>query len=239
MTDFLKRTYYKWVTERENCKHGGGQYFERAKVRAARAEKTASFPRKVAHQHEVDLEHERYLQTIDVHDPRSERLFTHYVKATTESRRERMRVYKANHRPARVKPLINAAMVGRQERYIVEGNAAAGIADDEVVVCDMPEGITYGQYRTGDSVTFTIRDTNYRGKLVVQLLPHVGIREAERETWRLNQNMSNLGKLVWQKDGVNVVWRSAPFQLSRNSRSSTTRARVVEAVCSQLRSPKA
>ena len=153
MTDFLKRTYHKWVTERENIKHGGGQYFEREKVRAARAEKTTSFPRKVGHQHDVDLEHERYLKTVDKHDPRSERLFTHYVKATTESRRERMRIYKATHRSVRAKPLINAVMIGGQERYVVKANVESGITSDEVVVCAMDAGIAYGQYRTGKSVS--------------------------------------------------------------------------------------
>ena len=229
--DCLKRIYHKWVTEGDNQKKGGGKHFARTAVRQARADKTATFPRDVHSQHKVDQEHERYMRTQHIHDPGGVRLFSHYVKHTATSRRERMRVYDTLHDQAAVqKTVITAHMIGERGKYVVTANRRAGVQADDVVICQMPGGHVFGQYHTGVASTFTIRDVKYRGKLVVQLVPHKGIRESERRTWRLHQAASNIGKLVWVNGDDEVVWRAAPFNEARSIRQDTCRKRVETAI---------
>lgn len=83
----LQSLYDKWVIGREHCDSGGGQYFNRKRIRQARRDKCKEFPRSLSEQYEVDKERVRYIRHLRVHDPNRERMFTHFVIGTQDSLR--------------------------------------------------------------------------------------------------------------------------------------------------------
>jgi hypothetical protein len=226
----VKQMHNKWVIGREHCDSGGGQYFAREKVRAARREKCKEFPRKPADQYEVDKEHTRYMQFIPVHDPNRERLFTHYVIGTQASRLARMQRYERAHNlgaHAPVQPCtITASSIARKQTYIVTANRSAGVTADEVEVTTLEDGHTVAMYRTGEAVVFTLRDSRVHGRHEVQAVPHLGVKATEQGTWRLNHSDSTLDRLIWFNKRDMVVWTASPLQAARNARSTTSRSRI-------------
>ena len=235
----VRLMHTKWVTGRQHCDRGGGQYFARDKVRAARRAKCAEFPRKPPAQYDVDKEHARYLQFLHVHDPHHERLFTHYVIGTQNSRRARMLQYeRANqlgaYAPAVVRPVrITAASIASKRTYVVGANPAAGVAGDEVEVTTMNDGHTVAMYRTGEAVVFTLRDVAVHKRHEVQAVPHLGVKATEQQTWRLNHSASTIDRLVWFNRDDSVVWTASPLQTVRNARSTTSRNRFETALQAQ------
>ena len=93
ITTVLQPLYDKWVTGRQHSETGGGQYFQRKPIREARRKKCKEFPRTPAEQYKVDKERVRYIRHLRIHNPNRERMFTHFVIGTQDSRNARMREY--------------------------------------------------------------------------------------------------------------------------------------------------
>lgn len=228
----LQALHDKWVIGREHCDKGGGQYFDRKRVRQARRDKCKEFPRSPADQYEVDKERVRYIRHLRVHDPNRERMFTHFVIGTQDSRNARMRAYELANGITRSEPEgITSHTISTQGTYIVIPNDRTGAVYAEIAVSTLSDGNVVGMYCTGDADVFTLRDVKYRGKMQVQLVPHLAsVKHTERRTWRLARDESTVRRLVWRHADDVEIWRAAPLMQSRNARAGTTRSRIAAAV---------
>ena len=94
---------------------------------------------------------------------------------------------------------VTTSLIATQDTYIVESNRQEGAVYDEITITTLSEGNgnVVGMYRTGQSDVFTIRDVKHRGRLQVQLVPHLkSVRHTERLTWRLVSEESTVQRLV-------------------------------------------
>ena len=167
-------------------------------------------------------------------------MFTHFVIGTQESRNARMRAYERVHglcQPGESD--VTAFEIASQETYIVQANRRLRTRYDEITVTTLPDGNVVGMYVTGEADVFTIRDVKHRGKLQVQLVPHLSsVRHTERRTWRLLTAQSTVEHLVWSHGEdteicQSEIWHAAPFDTTRNTRSSTTRSRIETTVAAR------
>ena len=169
-----------------------------------------------AEQYEVDKERVRYISTLCIHDPNVERMFTHFVIGTQESRNARMRAYERVHglcQPGESD--VTAFEIASQETYIVQANRRLRTRYDEITVTTLPDGNVVGMYVTGEADVFTIRDVKHRGKLQVQLVPHLSsVRHTERRTWRLLTAQSTVEHLVWSHGEDTEIWQSEIWDLT-------------------------
>ena len=198
ITTVLESLYEKWVLGREHCNTGGGQYFHQDRIRQARRQKCKEFPRTPAEQYNVDKEHVWYITHLQAHDPNRERMFTHFVIGTQDSRNARMRAYERTNRIGQFTPDgVTTNKIVTKETYIVHTDRGSGSVYDEIAITTLGDGNTVGMYCTGHADVFTIRDVKHLGKTQVQLVSHLAsVRNTERRTWRRVHDFTSGGDMV-------------------------------------------